>query len=156
WSMGRNFNTSVIGNIFYKQRRYASEESAAIEMYAAGNTEVYLNTFIDNEQYHISYLDGRGNNDVRCNAFIAGGTVQGPVAQSSTVVTNNAFYGVPKLTANAGDHNVVTGIRKRAPSSNYSVGEIVAAGDPDQCTDGSNAACYLYEVVSAGTTGAGK
>jgi hypothetical protein len=154
WANGTSDKQSVIGNIFWKMGQYdPNTASHAIWMAKTINTEIYLNTFIDNRQYGLSFGGGLENSDIRCNAFLSGGGRENMgTPDSGTQADANAFYDTTEWSANARYSNVVKAISDRKSSTAYSVGDIIRTAPADQCTKQTDSACFLYKVTSAGTT----
>lgn len=155
WSAGSSNHQSVVGNIWHKMRVYdrvSFPYSHAIELRATTSTEIYLNTFIDNEQYGLSFSSGLGDTDIRCNAFISAGNRQGGTPDQGTQVDGNAFYDTPSWGFNGSTPNVEQSIMTRSNGTNYSIGHILRVGPADSCTNSTDSTCFLYRALNAGRT----
>jgi hypothetical protein len=162
-------NISFVGNMFYGMRRFLStyDTHALRPNPQMTNSEVYLNSFIDNEQYGFSF-GGDVAIDVRCNAFMAGGARQGSEPGSSTVAVNNVFYGTPAWSFNStgatidktlniisGGLCTTLGCLATTDTTGKAVGDIVrtSATPATSCTAVNDQDCFLYKVVSVGSSG---
>lgn len=156
WSNGAHTRQSVIGNIFYKHRRYSSRwNSHALEAWKPADSQIYLNTIVDASMYAISFANGLNSTDIRCNAILASGPREpSNTPDGTTRMDANAFYGSPVSTVNGAVENVVASLRVHAANTAYNVGEIIRVGSgADDCTVASDANCFLYKVIAPGTTG---
>lgn len=144
-------NNSVIGNLGYNFVNFHNgSSSVAIETGPQVSSETHLNTIIAATQYSLSW--GWGDNDYRCNVFIASGPIHSGTPGSGTVADYNAFYGTPAFHANGGNNNIEESLRQRANSTRYEAGDVIRIGQPDQCRTENDVSCYLYKVVAAGVS----
>jgi hypothetical protein len=141
---------SIIGNIYYKHAQYyADGRSHAIEgLDKLKNTEIYLNSFINNSDFGFSFVGDL--KDIRCNVFLFGGAREGETPWSTTQADYNAFYDTPSWTFNGTNTNIDKGVSTRANSVPYTVGSVVRWADPKNCSGPSDAACYLYMAKNTG------
>ncbi|MBI3899622.1 MAG: hypothetical protein HY308_15195 [Gammaproteobacteria bacterium] len=146
----RNNNVSIVGNVLYKFRRYnPSFGSGAFLFENFSKTEVYLNTIIDaTGPQGWSSVGPEESNDLRCNAIVASNAKSGAYS-TTTQVNNNAYYGTPT----SGESSLVSLTVKTATGGTaYQAGDIVRTAAASTCTATTNSACYLYKVVTAGTS----
>lgn len=152
WWPPQSEHQSIVGNIFYKMRRYNPQDSSTATQVRTSSTEFYHNSFIDNEDTSI-WVDGAQTNvDVRCNVFLSGGRVSGGTSQPSVRIGNNAFYDTAVWRVNASGNEIAPSLTSRAGLANYGVGTIVRTGPPSDCRNASDSACFLYKVTAAGQT----
>lgn len=158
WGPGNN--NSIIGNLVYRIRQFDTRWGTnALWMSSKQYSEVYLNSIIDADTWleitGSSYSGGTDlENDIRCNVVIAGRRVGETGVGAGTQVGNNAFYGSPSFARNAPTGPEMT-LRTRASSTNYAVGDILATGSSDACRSSGDSTCYLYKVITPGTTASG-
>lgn len=162
-------NISFIGNVFHGMRNFLSTSSshALRSSPQMANSEVYLNSFIDNQQYGFSF-QGDVAMDVRCNAFMSGGAREGSMPGSSTQAIRNAFYGTPSWSFNGADKiidedislaagNLCTtlGCLATTDTRGKAIGDIVRTSTTPatSCTTVNDQDCFLYKVISVGTAG---
>jgi len=157
---------SVVGNLAYYMRDPALGSSQACwQMGDATDSELYLNTCIDAP--NAWWGRSRSNNDVRCNVSIDSAETGGSIG--TTQVNYNAYYGVPgtKYDSNVIDKALNTirgtlctslGCTSTANTTGRSVGDIVRTStDPRaDCTSVNDQDCFLYKVLTAGTSGSVK
>lgn len=148
-------NISLIGNIFYYNRQFNGsfpDETAIVNSF--NNSEVYLNTFIDTTRW-VNW-DGGSGNEYLCNVMIAGNTstlgVRGSIGGNTASI--NSYFDATAL----GSSNLQFGLITRTNSQPLITGNIVRMStDPiTTCTGNSDDDCYLYRVISGGTTAASK
>lgn len=150
-SSGTN-NSSIVGNLFYKFRKYMWD-GGALTFYSYGgalNTahEVYLNSFIDAN--NTAWLDkgSASNIDLRCNVVISSAAATGTWGSGSQM-DYNVYYD----TTDSGETNkIVKSITTRANSKAYNVGNILRTAVLSNCVNGTESACFLYKVIQAGTS----
>lgn len=150
---------SYVGNLFYNIKQFNSATGSLVfdSWYShdgAAGYEMYLNTIIGATQYTFGSLD-QSNVDVRCNAVLASGSKYPSSAASSLQADYNAFYGAPLWTANGTNSNVVHSLLTRGDGANYAAGDIIRLGSYESCSSISDARCFLYKVLTPGTTANG-
>jgi hypothetical protein len=148
---GEGVNVSIIGNLIYNiHDGYSTFAGQGLKIQSSRNTEVYLNTVMSSPD-NWARLDDNGNNDYRCNVVIDSGPHTGYLGTGSQV-NNNVYYGVSgaKLDSNVIDKTLTT----RANSKAYSLGDIIrtSSSPTKSCTATNNADCFLYKVITAGTS----
>lgn len=158
WSTGYSNHQSIVGNIWYKMRVYDTNSfpySHAIELRATNTTELYMNTFIDNQQHGLSFGGGLGDTDIRCNVFLSAGARQGGAPDSGTRADANAFYDTSAWSFNGSAPNVNQSVVYRSDNTIYATGQVIRLGPPSDCRTDSDAACYLYQVITGGRSASG-
>jgi hypothetical protein len=153
FSNGFNYNASIVGNLLYKLKRFYAgvpeSTSHALSVAAVGASEIYNNTVINEQQFYIEEF-GRGNNEFLCNVFINGGNVEGSALNGNTVDAN-VFYATTPHTS--GSNNLGNfAINTRANSQPYAIDDLIVVGDPETCSSSTDANCFMYKVVTAGTS----
>jgi hypothetical protein len=150
WYPSGSRNQSVIGNIFYKIDRYKPDQSSTAVVARTSATEFYLNSFIANGEFGLSFGNDQDDLDIRCNVFLSGGAREGAVPQSSTQADFNAFYDTPYWSFNGTGTDKNLGVSSRADAVNYSTGSVVRWADASECRTGAEAACFLYMATNSG------
>ncbi len=160
---------SFIGNIFQGMRKFLSTKNSHALQPAPqmDNSEVYFNSFIDNEQYGFSF-GGSTALDIRCNAFITGGDRQGVTPGLATEADYNVFYDTPSWSFNRTDTiidkdlnsisgNLCTtlGCVATANTTGRAIGDIVRTSTTPatSCTAANDQDCFLYKAISVGALG---
>lgn len=141
---------SVIGNIFYKIRDYDTSANSGAIFIKTSSSEFYLNSFINNSSDSINYSGG-ASNDIRCNILLSGGLFAGS-PPASAQADYNAFYDTPSFSYNGTNTNKVRSVSTRKNATHYTVDDIIQTGPTEACKTPSDSACFLYKVVTAGTT----
>ncbi len=144
---------SIVGNIIYDFSGLPTVQTRAYDEKNSHGVEVYLNTFVDLEKGNsVGWMNfgTDSNNDVRCNAVIAGGSAQGWGSAGSTQVDFNAFYGSPEATTESPGKNLSVSIKDRADSATYAVGDVLRVTKGAMCAQETDAGCFLYRVTVAG------
>jgi hypothetical protein len=145
---GDGGNVSIVGNVIYNIYD-ATNDTQGLKLQNSFNTEVYLNTII-NSSDSWARLDDTGN-DYRCNVMIDSGPHTGSLGTGSQIA-NNVYYGIAgtKLDSNFINKTLTT----RANSQAYSLGTIIRTNSSPTtaCTATNSAGCFLYKVITAGTS----
>ena len=157
--------TSLIGNIFYNIKRFADSGAYALNTVDLSTSEIYLNTIISNPVDGAIRVSGGSDKDVRCNVIIDAVNLTG-TPSTGTEVNNNAYYGVAgtkiettkinkTLNTLSGSFCTTLGCTSAADTTGYLVGDIVRTStDPvNTCTGVADTDCFLYKVVTAGSSG---
>ncbi len=146
---GQGGRNSIIGNICYNHHRFNSHGDgySISPLYIGRDSEIYLNTIIDSD---LSFYYGSANADIRCNAMISAGQVEGDAASGSgTQVGHNVYYG----SANLGEATRVDkALATRANSTAYASGDVMRV--TGGCASSSDPACFLYKATATGTSAA--
>lgn len=150
-------NNSIVGNLIYDIHRDHSNtyyekfvDKGAISFWRLKNTEFYLNTIINTEQW--LWLAGSTASDIdaRCNVIIDSGAKTGSDG-TGFQYDYQAYYGAPDTgEANKIDKSLLT----RANSTAYGLGTIIRTGAVAGCVNGTESACFLYKITVAGTSAA--
>ena len=136
-------NSSVIGNLFYKFRKYVWNGDALMFYSCCGGSndrhEIYFNTIIDAN--NSGWLD-RGsatNIDLRCNVVISSGAAEGSWGSGS-----QSDYNVYYDTTSGGEtHKIDNAMSTRANSTHYDSGDMVVPATLNN---------YIYMATTTGTT----
>lgn len=163
---GADNNQSVVGNIIYKIHHWPGQSgdvsSVGLGATNKRSTEQYLNTVIDADYWFITYGspggsngEPTGNNDFRCNVAILSGDKHADTSPApDDVIDNNVFYQTPSYTANGTDSNLSNGVSTRQNNTTYPQDTILrTSSNLSDCTSVNDSACFLYKVVTAGTSG---
>jgi len=145
---------SIVGNLFYKFKKIDDGVygSIAVDLSHAQDTEFYLNTVIDTQQYMFGVTGEAPNADVRCNAFLNGVTSSAGSPAGSAQAAFNVFYDAPSFAFNAPGTNTEKAISTRADSAPYALGAVMRTSSIDGCVTMSDAACFLYRATVAGAS----
>lgn len=143
---GAGGDISIIGNVIYNMRDDINA-TQGLKLQDSFSSEIYLNTIIKSSDSW-ARLDDTGN-DYRCNVMIDSGPHIGSLGTGSQI-DNNVYYGVAgtKLDSNVINKTLTT----RANSTAYSQGNIIRTGSAAACTATDDAGCFLYKVITAGTS----
>lgn len=153
-------NTSVVGNIFYKFRKYDPREnwltSALYYLAQNGSTqnthEAYFNTIIDAQgQGGWIFKAELYNSDIKCNVVMSSLPDSRGWLSSGTELNYQAFYDTPPGNE---QNSIVKGLTTRSDSTTYTVGTVLITGPASQCATSNDSACYLYMVTNSSGTSA--
>lgn len=136
---------SVIGNLIFDSKHSPYSDAYTITLAKASSTEIYLNTIISATKA-VSIGNGT-TNDARCNVIISSGESNG----TSSQFNDNGYYSSPHANES---RRIGVSVANRGNGATYSVGQIIQTSGSGNCVKGSESACYLYRVISAGTTAA--
>jgi hypothetical protein len=144
-------NISIIGNIFYDIRHNPAlyqylAERGALGFWRVDKVEIYLNTFVDVENWLWLAEAGHDNHDTRCNVMIASGAKIGK-DNIGAQYNHNIYYG----TTDTGEATkIVKTLTTRTNSTAYNLNQIIrtTSAPPANGTAGD----FLYKVTVSGTS----
>jgi hypothetical protein len=142
-------NKSVVGNVFFGIKQYHTNWDTGVITDAGGylsSSELYFNTVVDSSRWY--WAGGGANHDVKCNVALSSGAISGSVG-AGTEIDTNGYYD----TKDSGEVTKVTpSVSTRANSVSYPAEAIVRTSSVSNCTSGTESSCFLYKVVTAGTS----
>lgn len=149
---------SVVGNIFYDiSPKGTTLWSNTVSFYSAFATEVYLNTIVAartgmGDGVFGEWSAGHTDLDIRCNVFLASESSNSTVPGAGSVADSNVFYGSPPFSFNGTNTNIDLFVGSRTNSTSYQQADVLQVAGVFSCINVSDPACFLYKVISAGTS----
>lgn len=151
---------SIIGNLFYDIGPKGSQSYAVpLSFYSMSASQVYLNTLVNavgagSNNGSFGEWSGQSNLDIRCNVLLDSGAASTSYPGTSSQADYNAFYGTTPFTFNGTGSIISKTLYTRANSRPYSVGDVIrlSAAPNTSCTAANDSNCFLYQVITAGTS----